>query len=179
MADLSPTKSPPLAAPSFDELSRTYHAALHRLARGYEARADKQDDLVQEILIALHRALPSFEGRASVRTWVHRIAHNVAVDHVRRERRGSLAQTVTLDELEASADPRADTARIVDHKRKVERLAELVRTLRPLDRQVVLLHLEGMDPQEIADVTGLTPENVATKAHRIKRALATALGGAT
>jgi RNA polymerase sigma-70 factor, ECF subfamily len=43
--------------------------------------------------------------------------------------------------------------------------------VKPLDRQVVLLFLEGVDASGIAEVTGLSPGNVATKIHRIKNAL--------
>lgn len=53
----------------------------------------------------------------------------------------------------------------------LKRLMTLIRSLKPIDRQVVLLFLEGMDAAEIAEVTGLSPGNVATKIHRIKNVL--------
>jgi RNA polymerase sigma-70 factor (ECF subfamily) len=50
-------------------------------------------------------------------------------------------------------------------------LLDLVHRLRPLDRQVILLHLEGEAAADIAEVTGLTATNVATRIHRVKRLL--------
>ena len=52
-----------------------------------------------------------------------------------------------------------------------QRVFTLVQALRPLDRQVMMLYLEGCDAGEIADVTGLSTVNVATKVHRIKQLL--------
>ena len=48
---------------------------------------------------------------------------------------------------------------------------ELIRTLRPVDRQVMLLYLDGVDAGTIADVVGLSPSNVATRVHRVKQIL--------
>lgn len=51
-------------------------------------------------------------------------------------------------------------------------LTELIQRLKPLDRQVILAWLDGMDATEIAELTGLSSVNVATKVHRIKSILA-------
>jgi RNA polymerase sigma-70 factor (ECF subfamily) len=68
-------------------------------------------------------------------------------------------------------DNRADAASVADRQLALERLMTLIRALKPLDRQVVLLFLEGEAAAEIAEVTGLSPGNVATKVHRIKNVL--------
>lgn len=54
----------------------------------------------------------------------------------------------------------------------LDRLFALIHELKPLDRQIVLLFLEGVDAAGIAEVTGLSPGNVATKVHRLKNVLA-------
>jgi len=160
----------------FRSLTADYGGAIQRLARGYEADEGRQQDLVQEILVALWQALPSFEGRSSLRTWVYRVAHNVAVSHVVKQQRDRLARSVPLDDdvLVANA------VRDAEGRDVVSRLAALVRALRPADAQVILLYLEGFEHAEIAEVTGLSPENAAVKVHRIKAALARAFdkGGA-
>jgi RNA polymerase sigma-70 factor (ECF subfamily) len=176
--ELPVTTSAPAAAPleRFRALTAEYGAALQRLARGYEADEGRQQDLVQEILVALWRALPSFEGRSSLRTWVYRVAHNVAVTHVMKQQRDRVARSVPLDDDALVAD----AAREAEGRDAVGRLAGLVRALRPADAQVILLYLEGLEHAEIAEVTGLSRENVAVKIHRLKAALARALdqGGA-
>jgi RNA polymerase sigma-70 factor (ECF subfamily) len=51
------------------------------------------------------------------------------------------------------------------------RLLELIHQLKPLDRQIMLLYLEGEAAEQIADITGFSASNVSTKIHRIKRVL--------
>ena len=162
------------AAPAYEAVAQEYAAPLERLARGYEADADRQRDLLQEIYVALWRGLPSFDARASLRTWVYRVAHNVAVSHVLRGKRVRLEQCVPIEELESAAAA-VDVARDAEQRDAVSRLAALVRRLRPADRQVILLYLEGFEHGEIAAVAGISPENAATKVHRIRRALSAAL----
>jgi RNA polymerase sigma-70 factor, ECF subfamily len=60
----------------------------------------------------------------------------------------------------------------MSERQVLDRIEELIRRLAPLDRQVIVLYLEGMSAAEIAEVTGLSAGNVATKVHRIKRVLA-------
>jgi RNA polymerase sigma-70 factor (ECF subfamily) len=143
---------------------------LRRLARGYEADSDKRRDLLQEIHVALWRSLDRYEERCSMRTWVYRVAHNVAASYVTRQRR--LAHTfVGLDELESIADGGAvDEAAI--RRDALQRILALVHRLKPLDRQVMLSYLEGIDAASIGEITGISAGNVATKVHRIKAVLA-------
>jgi RNA polymerase sigma-70 factor (ECF subfamily) len=58
-----------------------------------------------------------------------------------------------------------------DRSLALQRVLALVQSLRPIDRQVMLLYLEGCDAVAIADVVGLSSGNVATKIHRIKQIL--------
>ena len=66
-----------------------YAGAIRRLAAVYVPNAADRDDLFQEILLAVWQALPAFRGDASERTWLYRIAHNVALTHQRKNRRAS------------------------------------------------------------------------------------------
>ena len=155
----------------YRELAAAHGAALERLARGYQANPDRRRDLLQEIHLALWQSLASFDGRCSGRTWAFRVAHNVATSHAIRDRRLASRQLVGLDALEElPAEGRGEEAS--DARHALERLLGLIHRLRPLDRQVILSYLEGLDAASIAEITGLTPGNVATKIHRIKQVLA-------
>lgn len=151
-------------------------AAVERLARGYESNEARRQDLVQEIHVALWRSFANFDGRCSLRTWVYRVAHNVAVSHVLRDRKDGSSRLVGLEEIENLADPTA-TDKLVEQRHALDRLLELIRSLTRIDRQVILLYLEGEDAGAIGDVTGLSASNVATKIHRIKKVLASRFQG--
>lgn len=155
----------------YQDAANSYGAALDRLARAYEADPDKRRDLVQEIHFALWRSLERYEARCSLRTWVYRVAHNTAASHVVRQRRSNTRNLASLEELEASPDP-ADPERHTQQRMALERLLKLVQKLKPLDRELVLLYLEGMDASSIAEITGVSAGNVRIQIHRIKNILA-------
>ena len=157
------------AADLYQEAATTYGRALERLARAYEPHADRRKDLLQDIHLALWRSFARFDGRCSLRTWVYRVAHNTATSQVIR-RRANAPTFVSLEEL-ASTPVDPHTATDADHQWALDRLLELTHTLAPLDRQLILLYLEGMDAASMSDVTGFSPGNVATKVHRIKKIL--------
>jgi RNA polymerase sigma-70 factor (ECF subfamily) len=169
------TESIPAGTSRQDELYReaaaSYGPALERLARGYEADPDRQRDLLQEIHLALWQSFAGFDGRCSVRTWVYRVAHNVAASHVIRDHRVNSRTLVGLDLLE-TLPVGNDRERALDRHHTLEKLLRLIQQLKPLDRQVILSYLEGMDAASIGDITGISPGNVATKVHRIKSILA-------
>jgi RNA polymerase sigma-70 factor, ECF subfamily len=154
----------------YEEAARDFGAALARLASAYQADADKRRDLLQEIHIALWRSFAGFNGACSLRTWVYRVAHNVAASHMVRERRRRLEAMVSLEELDRMASAE-DSEKQAGQREMLEQLLAMVRQLKPLDRQVILSYLDGMDAEAISEVTGLSESNVAVKIHRIKNIL--------
>lgn len=158
------------AAPEYQDLAREYAAPLTRLARAYEADPDLCRDLLQDIHLALWNSLRSFDHRCSSRTWVYRVAHNVGASHIlkrRRERQRGLISLDATDGISGGESPES----YVNQSHARTKLMELVRRLKPLDRQVILLYLEDLDAASIGEVTGLSAANAATKIHRIKRIL--------
>ena len=155
----------------YTEVAAQYGAALERLARAYEPDPDARRDLLQEIHVALWRSLARFDGRCSIRTWVYRVAHNTATSKALRPRRHAPA-LVSLDlGLESTGESDSNAERRLDQQRSLDRLHALIRKLKPLDRQVMLLYLEEVDAASIAEITGLSAANVATKVRRIKQIL--------
>jgi RNA polymerase sigma-70 factor (ECF subfamily) len=155
----------------YQEAAATYGAALERLTRAYEADPDKRRDLSQEIQLALWRSFEGFDRRCSLRTWVYRVAHNAATSHIIRQRRAKAQTMVSLEELE-NLPCQTNDGLGTDKRHSLDRLLALIQQLKPLDRQVILSYLEGMDAASIGEVTGISPGNVATKIHRIKNILA-------
>jgi RNA polymerase sigma-70 factor (ECF subfamily) len=154
----------------YQETVSTHGPALDRLARAYEADPETRRDLLQEIHLALWRSLDSFQSRCSLRTWIYRVAHNVAASHIITNRRQNAHHLISIDDVEVT-DDRRSAANTTHRRIALERLMALIRELKPLERQVVLLYLEGVDASGIAEVTGISPGNIATKIHRLKNIL--------
>ena len=149
----------------YRQVAGTYGAALDRLARAYEAEPDTRRDLLQDIHLQLWRSFASFDQRCSLRTWVYRVAHNVATSHVVRQRR-IRERLVGIEEIETMAS--TDT---FSKNEGLDRLFTLIQRLKPLDRQIIISYVEGWDANSTAEVTGLSSANVAMKVHRIKTIL--------
>jgi RNA polymerase sigma-70 factor (ECF subfamily) len=152
------------------QVAGEYGTALDRLAFAYEADPDRRRDLLQEIHLALWRSFEKFDGRCSLRTWIYRVAHNVATSHVIRQSRRNPSIFLTLEEAEAQPDHESAEAS-VDRQQSLTRLLALIQRLEPMDRQLMLSYLEGMDAESIAEITGLSVANIWTKIHRIKNVL--------
>jgi RNA polymerase sigma-70 factor (ECF subfamily) len=154
----------------YDRAVTDYGNALQRLTRAYEADADRRQDVLQEIHMALWESLARFDGRCALGTWVYRVAHNTATSVCIR-RKGAGVQLVSLEDIDltsAGIDREGD----LDDQQAMERLLAMIQRLRPVDRQVILLYLEGMDARAIGEVVGLSAGNIATKIHRLKKLLA-------
>jgi RNA polymerase sigma factor (sigma-70 family) len=162
-----------LSDEQFDRLLRDHEAGVRRLASGYERDAGRQQDLVQEIWLAVWQALPQFRGDASERTFVFRIAHNRAVTHVQYWQR---RHTERLDDDAPLAHQGPDPERALSQQQRQERLRAAVQAL-PLNlRQVVVLTLEGLSHAEVSDILGITENNVAVRMTRARAELTRRLG---
>ena len=154
----------------YEQAADAYGSALDRLARAYELDPDTRRDLLQEIHFQLWRSFAHFDHRCSLRTWVYRVAHNVATGHVIRQRR-IRDRLVSIETLEAMPDSNDQAELAATQAQALDRLSMLVQRLKPLDRQIIVSYLEGMDASSIGELTGLSPANIAMKVHRIKNIL--------
>lgn len=152
---------------TFLRLVEQYESPLRRLAGAYFDHKADQADLFQEIAVAIWQALPRFRGESSQRTWLYRIAHNVATTSAAKHRRKERTE-VSIPESFDRASPSSDAERelLLEEKRRL--LSESVRDLPVMDRQIILLHLEGLSYSEIEEVSGLSESAVATRLTRIR-----------
>jgi RNA polymerase sigma-70 factor (ECF subfamily) len=92
-----------------------------------------------------------------------------------RNRRRQLHRLTTLDDIDlAGATPDVDAE--LDETRAMKKINALIQALKPLDRQVIILHLEGLAADEIADIAGISPAHTYTKLTRIRQLLAAKIG---
>lgn len=153
----------------YQQAADAYGSSLDRLARAYELDPEVRRDLLQDIHLHLWRSFQYFDGRCSLRTWVYRIAHNVATGHVIRQSR-IRNRLVSVEDIEAM--PGSDRGELAASQAEaLDRLSVLIQRLKPLDRQIIICYLEGMDASSTGEITGLSPANIAVKIHRIKNIL--------
>jgi RNA polymerase sigma-70 factor, ECF subfamily len=153
----------------YETAANEFGPALDRLAAGYESDTEKRRDLKQEIHFNLWKSFEYYDQRCSLKTWSFRVAHNVAVSYVNKERR-KRAIFESLEEIEQTALGEHHQPDI-DQDRALKQLSELILKLKPLDRQIMISYLEEMDTATIADITGLSIANVRMKIHRAKNIL--------
>ena len=165
------------AVPDLDTRFRHLHDAhadaLWRIAGAYSRTRPDREDLFQEMLLQVWRALPSFRGEAAERTWMTRIAFNVALGAVRkREVRDTVdAPSAIVEAVASSSGPLGDATRVD----ALERLYTALRQLSEIDRALVVLSLDERPHAEIADILGLSVSNVGVRLHRARTALAALL----
>ena len=146
---------------TFIQLIETYEGALRRLCTAYSSAPADREDLFQEICLAVWRALPAFRGEASQRTWLYRIAHNVALTRQGRSRRRESREAPLEGDIHTTE--RTPLQQIA--------LAAAIRAMKPADRTVVLLWLEGLSAAEIEAVTGVKAATVAMRLSRVRKQL--------
>lgn len=158
----------------FDRLLREHGPALSRLAFGYEKLEAAREELMQEIALAIWQALPRFRGECSERTFVFRIAHNRGLTHAVR-RRPAHEPLDALPEEREPVDPRPLPDERASQANRRDRLRAAIRELPPLHREVIILTLEEFSTSEIAEILGITENNVAVRLNRARKALKQAL----
>lgn len=143
---------------------------LGRVASSYEANPHLQQELLQEISLAVWQSLTNFKGRSSLKTYILRIAHNKAVSHVAYYSRQLKGESYC--EVESpQADLQLNSEEKISQTGQIERMLIAVRSLNLQARQIVTMSMEGLSNQEIAEVCGITPINVGVILNRARNQL--------
>src|SRR6185312_2421789 len=147
-----------------ERIRREYGPQLSRVVQSYARPGADADDLGQEVLLALWRALPGFRGECPERAFVLRIAHNRGMNHLFR-RKATDPNVPDVPDDRPGAE-----AQLAEHQ-QVERMYAAIRELPLGMRQVLTLALEELPHAEIAEVLGIKTENVAVRLTRARQAL--------
>ena len=149
-----------------EQLLRTYGPAMRRLAASYVRPGAGRDDLEQEIWMAIAQGMAGFRQEASVRTYIYRIAHHCALRAIAKQ---TVALTEPFDHEPASDAPSPEAAYL--ERERHEQLARGLRALPLVWRQPLMMRLEGMSYQEIADALAIELHNVTARIYRGTSAL--------
>ena len=159
----------------FDRILSEHGAAISRLAFGYETVTSVREELVQEIALAIWQALAQFRGECSERTFVYRIAHNRGLSHVWK-RRPPHQPLEEIEESDQPIDPRPHPEEQAAQADRRTRLTSAIQSLPVIHRQMIVLMLEGLSQAQMAEVLGITENNVAVRLSRARNILKDALG---
>src|SRR5436189_2447544 len=143
----------------FEELVRRYQrpiaAYVYRMVGNYDAALD----LTQEVFIKVYNSLRRYRSEFKFSTWIYKIAHNSAVDHLRRSstREQSLMAGSDGDQFELPIEStRLTPEQESEQKERRIEIEAVVRTLPANYRELVILrHSQDLTYEEIVDVTGL------------------------
>jgi len=144
----------------FTEMVRQHKSTIYTVCYMFSKDADEVADLFQEVLIKLWNGFDSFRGEASAKTWIYRVALNACIsDDRKKQRRGERVElSVDVDAMEEG------NAKGL----QVQQLYQRINKLGLIDRSIVLLWLEALSYDEIAQIVGISAKNVAVKLVRIK-----------
>ena len=141
-----------------------------KICRVYAWNPSDRDDLYQEILFQIWGALPGLKENAYAGTWLYRVALNTSISFVRkhaaRNRRATACGPEDLARhIESAQEPdESDDSRL-------SRLYEAIAQLNETEKALVVLFLEDLSYEEIADALGLSANHVGVALHRAKKKL--------
>ena len=147
----------------FSNLVREHKSTIYTVCYMFSKDNDEVADLFQEILIKIWKGFQSFEGRSDIKTWVYRVSLNTCISLDRKKKRRKKSDSLAMD-INLYDDNDSDT-------RQVKQLYERINRLGVFDRAIILLWLEGIPYDEIADIVGISTKNVSVKLYRIREQL--------
>ena len=151
---------------TFLRLLTEHGGIIRKVAATYSNNLADRHDLMQEITLQLWKGYPRYSPDRPFSTWMYRVALNVAISFLRRNTHPR-RQTVPLDE--STFEPADESAQPGKTDERVALLQEVIASLPPLDRALLLLYLDEHSYREIATILGITETNVATKLNRLKQ----------
>ena len=169
---------------AFRQLVERYQRPVYGLLLRMVRAPALAEDLAQEALIKAYRAIATFDRSRQFSSWLFKIAHNTAIDHLRKNRPPTVplesSEGDRLDPLALLAAPESRSPEARARGRDLaEALQEALSALRPDYREAVLLRFQqGLPYDEIADILELPLGTVKTHLHRARKQMAKSLQAA-
>jgi len=158
---------------AFAALFEAHKRRVYSLCLRMTSNTAEAEDLTQEAFLQLFRKISTFRGESAFSTWLHRLAVNVVLMHLRKKG----LQQVSLDEVDTSQDEPIKRDYGTDDQRltgSVERigLQKAISDLPPGYRTVFVLHdVEGYEHNEIAEIMKCSVGNSKSQLHKARMKL--------
>ncbi len=165
-------------AEAYARLLRACVPLIKSIARGRGLAPDRADDVVQDVLLTIHRARAAYDPGRPFDAWLRVIAERRAIDHLRRYRRQQDREVHAPLALETHADQGASPDRDLDRQADARRVGDAIAVLPNRQREAVhLLMIEERSLTETAAATGRSTGSLKVNLHRALKALRTRLSG--
>lgn len=135
---------------------------IFKILHLYADDDEDQKDLHQEIVYQAWKSYGNFKGEAKFSTWLYRIGLNVSLTYLSKQRKRSRSTDSLPAEVAVVQEELSERSEI---------LQRAIRTLKEVDRGLIMLHLDGYDNTEISEIAGISKINTGVKLHRIKQYL--------
>ena len=142
---------------------KEYRKTIYTVCYFFSKDTEEVNDLYQEILINLWKGFPNYRGESSLKTWIWRVSLNTCSNQERKKKSRIRRVPLSID-IDLYNDEDAGS-------RQIQMLYDRINRLDVFDRAIILLWLENMTYQDIADVVGISVSNVTTRLFRIKEQL--------
>lgn len=155
----------------FNKVIQENDERIHRICRYYNTNPDDQKDMYQEILVNIWKSLDNFKGKASIHTWIYRVAVNTSLSYTGKAYK-QMKLVVNQSSEHLSKLVHVDTlSDKIEKEDQYNLIQNVLNTLSVIDKALISLMLEDLSMKEIADIIGITEANVKVKIHRIKMQL--------
>jgi len=155
-----------MTQPEFVQLIRDNNGLILKVCNLYTATVQDRQDLYQEIVIQLWRAIPKFRHESKLTTWMYRVALNTAISDYRKQQRA-----IATSDLDLFTKEIADQAEYADKEEKLKSLYAAISHLPEIEKAIVMLYLEDKSYEEMEDILGINQNNLRVKMNRIKEKL--------
>ena len=142
---------------------RQHERVIYKVCSFYVSSELPKEDLFQEVVYNLWRGFSKFRDECSVSTWIYRVTLNTCISGLRKESKHPKSSIAALPLEQTLPEPEN-----AEMEEKINEMYRLINQLKTLEKAIILLYLEDKSYQEIADITGLTVNNVAIKLNRAK-----------
>lgn len=150
---------------------------MFKVVKAYASSPADQDDLFRQILLQLWPSIPNFQGNAKETTWIYRVALNTALVWKRGKVRKRRRHHRLMIDFNGASDIQQSSCNPMRDNQIVNQLYGAIRQLSKIDGSVVLMYLDGISYDEMAEILGISKSNVGVRLNRAKKKLAQLLKG--
>ena len=147
---------------NFIKIIHENRGTIRSLCKVYYGSNEDQEDAFQDIVLQLWKSFNSFRGESEISTWIYRVSLNTILTKIRKEKKSVSVEPIDGHHFYISHAKADDD---------IELLLIIIQSLKDIDKAVVVLHLEGYQNKEIAEILNMSPSNVSTRFNRVKTQL--------